>query len=47
MANFKDINNILEIFSFLYDEEVMCLTNATEDLFDAGKKYCKLNRRYC
>lgn len=41
--DFKDFNNVLEIFSFLSNEEVMQLINATADLFYAGKNYFKLD----
>ena len=39
--DFKD--NILQIFSYLLDEDVMYSMNATEDLFSAGKKYFTLD----
>ena len=42
-TEFKDINTIAIIFSYLVDEEVISSMNATKDMFDAGKKYFKLN----
>ena len=42
MDNIKDINNISGIFSFLSKQDVMSVMNATEDLFNAGKKYIKI-----
>ena len=44
MENIKELNTIKIILSFLSDEEVITSLYATEDLFNAGISYLKLNK---